>query len=107
MTTRHKLIVSPQDIPWLFDLETDQDDLVNAVQMPQYRDTLRILANELLAYGKQYNDHYVTDAKMNADLKWAASGDGAPPAVPVRRVKAAGNPAKKNANKRNNQKTAK
>ena len=56
----------------------------------------------LLAYGEEYSDHYVSDPKMNADLKWAAYGDGPPPAIPVRRAKA----AKKNANKRN-KKTAK
>jgi arylsulfatase A-like enzyme len=102
VTTRYKLVVSPQDIPWLFDLQTDPDELTNVVQEPRYRDTLRFLAQELLAYGAAYNDHYVTDAKMNADLKWAADGDGTPPVAAVRRAKA----AKKTANKRN-KKTAK
>jgi len=59
------------------------------------------LAKELLAYGKASKDPYVLDPKMHADLQWAAYGDGSPPAVPVRRAKAARNQSKKNANKRN------
>ncbi len=101
VTKRYKFVVSPQDIPWLFDLEADPDELVNVVQKSQYRDTVRFLAKELLAYGAAYDDHYVTDAKMNADLRWAAEGNGAPPAAPVRRVKAAKSSTKKNANRRN------
>ena len=99
VTTRYKLVISPKDVPWLFDLQTDPDELTNVFQVPQYRDTLRALAEDLLAYGKAYDDPYVTDLKMNADLKWAAHGQG--PYVPT----ASAGPVKrltpKNANKRN------
>lgn len=97
VTKRYKLVISPKDIPWLLDLQSDPDELHNVVQLPKYRDTIRFLAKELLAYGKASNDHYVRDPKMNADLQWAAHGDGPPPEAPERRAKA----AKKNANKRN------
>jgi len=101
VTTRYKLVISPKDIPWLFDLQTDPDELRNVVLRPQCRDIVTFLAKELLAYGKASKDPYVLDPKMHADLQWAAYGDGSPPAVPVRRAKAARNQSKKNANKRN------
>jgi len=101
VTTRYKLVISPRDTPWLFDLQTDLDELNNVALKPQYRDTVRFLGKELLIHGKRYNDHYVTDPKMNADLKWAAFGDGPPPAVPAPRAKA----AKKNAKMRNKKST--
>jgi arylsulfatase A-like enzyme len=100
VTARYKLVVSPQDRPWLFDLQADPDELNNVVLKPQYRDTLRFLAKDLLAYGEKHNDHYIHNPKMNADLKWAAYGDGPPPVVPARRANAVRNQSKKNANKR-------
>jgi len=99
---RYKLVISPEDVPWLFDLETDRDELTNVFQASQYRDILRSMAKDLLAYGKKYNDHYVTDPKMNADLTWAAQGDG--PYVSDAsqgKIKTAARPAKKNAARRN------
>ncbi|NQV31235.1 MAG: sulfatase-like hydrolase/transferase, partial [Phycisphaeraceae bacterium] len=99
VTTRYKLVISPKDAPWLFDLQTDPDELNNVAMESRYRDTVRFLAKELLAYGKAYDDPYVTDLKMNADLKWAAQGQGpyvsTVSAGPVKRL------TSKNANKRN------
>ena len=76
VTTRYKLVVSPRDVPWLFDLQADPDELHNGFEKPEYRDTLRTLSQALLAYGKEHGDPYVTDPKMNADLQWAANGQG-------------------------------
>ena len=44
---------------------------------PAYRQTVRDLSRELLAYGKQHNDPSVADAKVQGDLKWAVEGTGA------------------------------
>lgn len=102
VTTRYKLVVSPQEKPWLFDLQTDPDELTNVFQEPKYRDILRSMARDLLAYGKKYNDHYVTDPKINADLKWASQGDGPyVPSAPVPRARPANQLTKKNTSKRN------
>jgi len=105
VNSRYKLVISPKDVPWLFDLQTDPDELHNVFQRPEYRDTLRSLAQGLLAYGRRFKDHYVTDPKMNADLTWAAHGDGPyVPASATRRPRAARNQANKNTNRRNKKK---
>ena len=103
VTTRYKLVVSPKDVPWLLDLQTDPDELNNVCQAPEYRDTLRSLARDLLAYGEKFNDHYAKDPKINADLKWAAYGEGPAPTAPVRGPGAATRPARKKSTKRNKQ----
>jgi len=99
VTTRYKLVISPKDMPWLFDLQTDPDELTNVFQVPQYRDTLRALAKDLLIYGKNYDDPYITDPKMNADLQWSAQGQG--PYVPTASSGPVKRPTPKNPNKRN------
>ncbi len=99
---RFKLVVSPQDKPWLLDLHADPDELTNVFQEPKHRHVLRSMAQGLLDYGKKYNDHYVTNPKMNADLTWAAGGDGPyVSSAPQRKPRAAVKAAKKNAARRN------
>ncbi len=103
---RYKLVISPKDVPWLFDLKTDPDELTNVFQSPPYRDILRSMAKDLLAYGKQFSDSYVTDPKMNADLQWAAQGDGPyVPSVPAARGRPIKRLTPKNPNKRNGKQT--
>lgn len=74
-TSRYKLVVSPEDPPWLLDLEQDPDELKNFCFDPEHRETVRTLAVELIAYGKKFKDPRVDDAKMAADLEWCAAGE--------------------------------
>jgi len=76
VTSRYKLVFSPQDNPWLFDLEKDPDELTNFFQDPAYRQTVRFLAKDTIAYCRTYNDHYGSDPKIKSDLAWAAEGTG-------------------------------
>ncbi len=104
VSDRYKLIYSPVDDPWLFDLQQDPDELINSFSDPQYRETVRELSQALAAYGKTYSDPYVKDAKVRSDLKWALTGAGEyAPAVPARvRPKGAG---KKRAGRKRTRKT--
>jgi len=84
-TKRYKLVVSPIEKPWLFDLEKDPDEVANYLDDPACRDVLRQLARDLLAYGKKYGDPDVDDPPVKADLQWAAEGTG-PYVSPARRA---------------------
>jgi len=88
VTDRYKLVYSPADDPWLFDLEKDPDELTNFFLDPACRETVRELSREIVAYGKKYGDERIENAKIKADLQWAVSGTGkfvpAPPSKPPR-----------------------
>ncbi len=76
VSDRYKLIYSPVDAPWLFDLQKDPDELTNAFGDPAYRETVRMLSQALAKYAKDYADPYVENPKVRADLQWAISGKG-------------------------------
>lgn len=89
VTTRYKLVVSPMDDPWLFDLQTDPDELTNVFHDPAHRETVRTLAKALIHYCLRYNDHYITGPKVGSDLSWAAGDEVTyTAAVEARRPKA-------------------
>ena len=93
ISDRYKLIYSGQDDPWLFDLDKDPDELVNAFCKADYRQTVRVLSRRLLDYGEEYKDPYIRDARITADLAWAIDGSG--PYVPKQTLKPATPPARK------------
>ena len=76
VSDRYKLVYSTRDDPWLFDLEEDPDELVNRFGDPACRETVRELSRQLMAYGGRCKDPRVSDAKIRADLAWAANGTG-------------------------------
>ena len=76
VTERYKLIYSTSDDPWLFDLEEDPDELKSFFADPAYRETVRDLSRQLIAYGKKHKDPRAANAKIQADLKWAVEGEG-------------------------------
>jgi uncharacterized sulfatase len=88
VTSRYKLVVSPQDGPWLIDLGEDPDELRNFCFKPECRETVRELARELIAYGERCNDERTRAPGIKEDLAWAATGEGdyvprpAPPPKP-------------------------
>jgi uncharacterized sulfatase len=73
VTNRYKLIISPQDDPWLIDMQTDPDELTNFCLNPEYSDIVRTLAKELHRYGQKYGDPRITNKKIAADLKRCAA----------------------------------
>ncbi|KAA5545916.1 sulfatase [Roseiconus nitratireducens] len=52
VTDRYKLVVSTSERPWLFDLQSDPNELKNAIGQEENRQTVRRLAKELMGYGE-------------------------------------------------------
>jgi arylsulfatase A-like enzyme len=71
-TKRYKVVYSPTDAPWLFDLETDPDELVNRYTDPACAEAVRLLARELLAYGDRCHDPRTSHPAIAAQLRAAA-----------------------------------
>ncbi len=56
VSDRYKLVLSPKDRPWLFDLEKDPDELINFFDNPEYEAIAGKLMTELKAQLKRYGD---------------------------------------------------
>jgi len=95
VTSRYKLVLSPHDAPWLFDLETDPNELTNLFQDAGHREIVRDLARRIAAYCRKHNDPDGEARRIKADLAWAMEGQGkyeppkdlAPPDAPQRGAK--------------------
>ena len=72
VTSRYKLVFSSKDRPWLFDLETDPNELENAFDQEEHRVVVQQLANKLIAYVQETNDPRGADPKIRTALKAAA-----------------------------------
>lgn len=68
VTDRYKLVLSPQDQPWLFDMEMDPDELVNYYDEQTHAAVVRKLAMAIEAYGPKHQDPYLRHPKMLEDL---------------------------------------
>jgi uncharacterized sulfatase len=73
VSERYKIVYSVESEPWLFDLKTDPDEMANQFKNPEYREVVRSMSAELIAYGNKYNDPRARDAKVAAELKEASS----------------------------------
>ncbi len=104
VTSRYKLVLSPRDEPWLFDLETDPDELRNCFRHGDYREVVRTLSRQVVAYCKAHGDAYGRAPRIRADLAWGAEGTGpyTPPDVPA----APAAPARGGRRKKRRKKTA-
>ncbi len=85
VSDRFKLIYSPTDDPWLFDLQSDPDELNNVFRDPTHRLTVRELSRALVAYAQKYEDPYVDQPQVRADLQWAVTGTGPYTSSPARK----------------------
>lgn len=56
VSNRYKLVLSPSDKPWLFDLEKDPNELVNEYNNPAFKDIADKLTMELFAQMKAYKE---------------------------------------------------
>jgi arylsulfatase A-like enzyme len=74
VTDQYKLVVSPYDIPWLFDLKRDPDELQNFFTDPGHRETARQLATEIKRYQSEIGDISLEVPTVQKDLEWAING---------------------------------
>ncbi len=56
VNTRYKLVLSPSDKPWLFDLEKDPDEMINFYNDPDYKEIAEKFTKELYKQMKMYNE---------------------------------------------------
>ena len=61
---RYKLVLSSADKPWLFDLETDPDELRNFFGRDGYQDVTKRLKMELLAQMKKFKEPALPEGKL-------------------------------------------
>ncbi len=69
VTSRYKLILSKNDIPWLIDMETDPDELINFINESGKISVVKELANKLNEYAERHSDPFLQGTKMAEDLK--------------------------------------
>ncbi|MCC8154730.1 MAG: sulfatase-like hydrolase/transferase [Tannerellaceae bacterium] len=71
VTPTYKLTYSEnkEDVPWLTDLSKDPDELVNCYFNPEYSKIVKELANELVKYGKSYNDTRIYHPHIRKELE--------------------------------------
>ena len=62
--SHYKLVLSPDDKPWLFDLQKDPDELVNFYDDPDYQEIASKFKQELIAQMTKYQE----PALKNGDL---------------------------------------
>jgi len=74
-TSRYKFIVAPGEIPCLFDLKQDPNELKNLIHDASKRQIIRRLGRELLNYAKSKSDPLLDSASVRADLEWAEGGN--------------------------------
>jgi arylsulfatase A-like enzyme len=65
---RYKLVVSEHDVPWLFDRETDPDELLNFYRRPGTDGVAQRLGKALREYGIVNKDPHLSKAKISASL---------------------------------------
>ena len=58
-TSRYKLVISNQDVPWLFDLENDPDELFNQYGKKQYSSIKKKLKYRLREFMVKYEMPYI------------------------------------------------
>ncbi|MDA8745215.1 sulfatase [Rubripirellula amarantea] len=69
VSDRFKLVVSVSDEPWLFDLQSDPDELVNAFGNPDHREVVEALSVALVEYGSQSNDPSLRAGPLKTKLE--------------------------------------
>lgn len=68
VTSRYKLVLSKNDIPWLIDMEEDPDELINLAGNPGKTSIVKELAQKLKEYGEKHTDPFLKGTKMAQDL---------------------------------------
>ncbi|MEO0415759.1 MAG: hypothetical protein AAF226_12505, partial [Verrucomicrobiota bacterium] len=68
-TPRFKLILSPIEQAWLFDLQEEPDELLNHIDKPEHRSTVRMMAKQIQNYAKATGDRYIENEQVAAQLE--------------------------------------
>ena len=68
VTSRYKLVLSKNDEPWLIDIETDPDELINFINETDKSQIVKDLATKLREYAGKYSDPFLQGTKMADDL---------------------------------------
>ncbi len=76
VSDRYKIIYSVENEPWLFDLKTDPDEMVNQFSNPEYREIVRTMSSELITYGNQFDDPRAKDPKVAGELQHSVANLG-------------------------------
>lgn len=72
VSNRYKLVYSPKDVPWFFDLEKDPNELTNSFRDPEYRPVVRQMTRDLITYCRSYEDVNGDYPKVKAEMAAAA-----------------------------------
>ena len=72
--SRYKLILSINDVPWLFDAKEDPDELHNFYGKPETKAVSERLGEALKSYGVQKKDPHLDDKKIAAALAEVIGG---------------------------------
>ncbi len=75
VNSRYKLVLSPSDRPYLFDLETDPHEIVNFYNHPDYKDIANTLKSELIQQMEQYNEPLYEEGTIIYDYTPCEKGD--------------------------------
>ena len=74
VTSRYKLVLSEKNGPWLTDMKTDPNELINFIDEAEAREVVRSLSEKLMGYGQAHDEPYLEDTKMAEDLERLRSG---------------------------------
>ncbi len=68
VTDRYKLVYSPKDDPWLFDLQKDPEELTNCFGDVEYEPIVRQMTAELIDYCATYEDANAANPSVKAAM---------------------------------------
>ncbi len=68
VSDRYKLVVSVADVPWLFDLKLDPDELQNHCELEENVEVVKQLAAALLKYGETSRDPQLAGGELVEQL---------------------------------------
>ncbi|QDT07097.1 Choline-sulfatase [Rubripirellula lacrimiformis] len=69
VSDQYKLVVSVADVPWLFDLKSDPDELINHAGDPEHAADLQRLAQAMVAYAQASTDPHMESSEISSALK--------------------------------------
>ncbi|MGB7328421.1 MAG: sulfatase [Rubripirellula sp.] len=69
VSDRYKLVVSVSDDPWLFDLESDPDELVNQFGRSDHTAVAKSLAHALQEYARSYRDTHLESSSIAKSIE--------------------------------------
>jgi len=74
VNSRYKLVYSKVGDPWLFDMEKHPDELTNSFSDPEYRDIVRKMTQDIMAYAEKHNDPHISKGCIKTDMAKVLEG---------------------------------